>query len=152
MATRWQPTPVLLLGKLHGPGGLQSTGSQRVRHNWSNLIQYKKSFTNLQIKAYTQNSWAQNLLKNGRQREINYIIHWTVQVTSNPSYLHSQNPFWWCHNCGFSLAFPHAALNLLFSLTSVFYFWSLLCYFISFPHPTLGNKINFYFMQRSFIL
>ena len=31
----WQPTPVFLLGEFHGqrPGGLQSTGLQRVRHN-----------------------------------------------------------------------------------------------------------------------
>ena len=60
---RWHPTPVLLPGKSHGwrslvgcspwgthssilswqiswteePGGLQSIGSQRVRHDWSNL-------------------------------------------------------------------------------------------------------------------
>ena len=33
-----QPTPVLLPGKFHGQGslvGLQSMGSQRVRHNWA---------------------------------------------------------------------------------------------------------------------
>ena len=33
---KWQPTPVLLPGKSHGQkkhGGLQSTGSQRVRHD-----------------------------------------------------------------------------------------------------------------------
>ena len=32
---KWQATPVFLPGKLHGeeePGGLQSMGSQRVRH------------------------------------------------------------------------------------------------------------------------
>ena len=29
----WQPTPVFLPGKSHGPGGLQSIESQRVRHN-----------------------------------------------------------------------------------------------------------------------
>ena len=34
----WQPTPALLPGESHGteePGGLQSIGSQRVRHNWA---------------------------------------------------------------------------------------------------------------------
>ena len=34
---KWQPTPVFLPGEFHGqrePGGLQSMGSQRVRHNW----------------------------------------------------------------------------------------------------------------------
>ena len=33
---KWQPTPVLLPGKFHGweePGRLQSTGSQKVRHD-----------------------------------------------------------------------------------------------------------------------
>ena len=33
-----QPTPVFLPEKFHGqeePGGLQSTGIQRVRHNWA---------------------------------------------------------------------------------------------------------------------
>jgi len=33
---KWQSTPVLLPGKFHGqekPGGLQTTGSQRVRYN-----------------------------------------------------------------------------------------------------------------------
>ena len=38
----WQPTPVFLPGESHGeswqePGWLQSIGSQRVRHDWSNL-------------------------------------------------------------------------------------------------------------------
>ena len=34
----WQPTPVFLPGEstwTEGPGGLQSLGSQRVRHNWA---------------------------------------------------------------------------------------------------------------------
>ena len=34
----WQPTPVFLPGEspwTEEPGGLQSTGSQRVRHNWA---------------------------------------------------------------------------------------------------------------------
>ena len=33
---QWHPTPVLLPGKSHGaePGGLQSTGSLRVGHDW----------------------------------------------------------------------------------------------------------------------
>ena len=37
--TAWQPTPVSLPGVLHGqePGRLQSAGSQRVRHDWSDL-------------------------------------------------------------------------------------------------------------------
>jgi len=31
---KWQPTPVFLPGQFHrGPGGLQSLGSQRVRHD-----------------------------------------------------------------------------------------------------------------------
>ena len=36
---RWQPTPVFLPGKSHTeePGGLQSIGSPRVGHDWSNL-------------------------------------------------------------------------------------------------------------------
>ena len=37
----WQPTPVSLPGKSHGQrslGWLQSTGSQRVRHNWATNI------------------------------------------------------------------------------------------------------------------
>ena len=33
----WQPTPVFLLGKSEKPGGLQSIGLQRVRHDWSDL-------------------------------------------------------------------------------------------------------------------
>ena len=35
----WQPTPVFLPGELwiEEPCGLQSMGSQKVRHNWSNL-------------------------------------------------------------------------------------------------------------------
>ena len=34
---KWQPTPVFLPGKFHGPGdcGPQSTGSQRVGHDWA---------------------------------------------------------------------------------------------------------------------
>ena len=37
---KWQSTPVFLPGKSHGQRsrGLQSTGSQRVRQNWSNLV------------------------------------------------------------------------------------------------------------------
>ena len=35
---KWQPTPVFLPGKrTEEPGGLQSMGSQRVGHNWSDL-------------------------------------------------------------------------------------------------------------------
>ena len=43
---KWQPTPVLLLGKFHGlrsssePGRLQSMGSQRVGHDWAALLTY----------------------------------------------------------------------------------------------------------------
>ena len=36
----WQPTPVILAWRIpwiEEPGRLQSTGSQRVRHNWSDL-------------------------------------------------------------------------------------------------------------------
>jgi len=34
----WKPTPVFLPGEWTAePGGLQSVGSQRVRHNWSDL-------------------------------------------------------------------------------------------------------------------
>ena len=38
--TAWQATPVSLPGVLHGqePGRLQSAGSQRVRHDWSDLV------------------------------------------------------------------------------------------------------------------
>ena len=38
----WQPTPVLLPGESHGqeePGGLQSMGWHRVRHDGSDLVQ-----------------------------------------------------------------------------------------------------------------
>ena len=31
---KWQPAPVFLPEEFHGPGGLQSMGSQRVRHDW----------------------------------------------------------------------------------------------------------------------
>ena len=37
---KWQPTPVFLPGKIswtEEPGGLQSMGLQRVRHDWSDL-------------------------------------------------------------------------------------------------------------------
>ena len=37
---KWQPTPVFLPGESQGqgePGGLPSIGSQRVRHDWSDL-------------------------------------------------------------------------------------------------------------------
>ena len=37
---QWQPTPVLLAWKIpwtEEPGGLQSMGSHRVRHDWGNL-------------------------------------------------------------------------------------------------------------------
>ena len=33
----WQPAPVFLPGESQGPGGLQSTGSQRLEHGWSDL-------------------------------------------------------------------------------------------------------------------
>ena len=33
----WQPAPVFLPGKSHGQDPWQSTGSQRVGHDWSNL-------------------------------------------------------------------------------------------------------------------
>ena len=37
LGRKWQPIPVSLPGKSHGQtGGLQSIGSCRVRHNWSN--------------------------------------------------------------------------------------------------------------------
>ena len=39
---KWQPTPVFFPGKLtpwtEEPGGLQSMGSQRVRHDWSDFV------------------------------------------------------------------------------------------------------------------
>ena len=37
--SEWQPTPVFLPGESHGqkPGGLQFIGSQRVRHDWSDV-------------------------------------------------------------------------------------------------------------------
>ena len=35
---QWQPTPVLLPGKSHGPGRLQSVGSLRVRHDWATSL------------------------------------------------------------------------------------------------------------------
>ena len=35
---KWQPTPVFLLGEFHSQGRLQSIGSQRVGHNWSDLL------------------------------------------------------------------------------------------------------------------
>ena len=42
----WQPTPVFLPGEFHGleePGRLQSTGSQRVRHDWvTNTFTFKR--------------------------------------------------------------------------------------------------------------
>ena len=49
---KWQPTPVSLPGKSHGPrmeepGGLQSIGSQRVGHDWltlNNLSLYGSAF------------------------------------------------------------------------------------------------------------
>ena len=37
---KWQPITVFLPGKFHGqekPGGLQTTGSQRVRYNWAGI-------------------------------------------------------------------------------------------------------------------
>ena len=37
----WQPTPALLLGEspwTEEPSGLQSMGSQRIRHNWANKL------------------------------------------------------------------------------------------------------------------
>ena len=40
----WQPTPVFLPGespRTEEPGGLQSIGSQRVRHNWSDLAHWE---------------------------------------------------------------------------------------------------------------
>ena len=35
---KWQPTPVFLPGESHGGGGLQSTGSQRVGHDWATSL------------------------------------------------------------------------------------------------------------------
>ena len=38
---KWQPTPVFLPGESHGrgePGGLPSTGSHRVGHDWHDLV------------------------------------------------------------------------------------------------------------------
>ena len=38
---KWQPTPVPFTRKFHGwkePGGLQSMGSQRVRHDWATSL------------------------------------------------------------------------------------------------------------------
>ena len=43
---KWQPTPVSLPGKFHGqrkPGRLQSTGSQRIGHDWATELDWRNS-------------------------------------------------------------------------------------------------------------
>ena len=37
---KWQPTPVFLPGKLHGPGKIQTMGSQRVGHKYTSRKLY----------------------------------------------------------------------------------------------------------------
>ena len=56
---KWQLVPVFLTGKFHGerkkPGGLQSMGSQRVRHDWvTEYIHTTNSKRNENTKYYTE--------------------------------------------------------------------------------------------------
>ena len=69
----WQPTPVFLPGEFpwtEEPGRLQSLGSQRVGHNWSNLA--NKCVWQLVITKY------KNLLKLAEER-------WNLLKRVNPS-------------------------------------------------------------------
>ena len=62
---KWHPTPISLLRKPHGseePGGLQSTQSQRVRHDLGTKQQWKQEN---QIKKITP-AWLLALLKKRR--------------------------------------------------------------------------------------
>ena len=62
---KWQLVPVFLTGKFHGerkkPGGLQSMGSQRVRHDWvTEYIHTTNSKRNESTKYYTEIFWDNN--------------------------------------------------------------------------------------------
>ena len=49
---KWLPTPVILSGESHGQrnlAGLQSIGSQRVRHDWSDLAHMTHTCTVLSL-------------------------------------------------------------------------------------------------------
>ena len=59
----WLPTPVFLPGETHGleePGGLQSMGSQRVRHDWA---------INTFSMGLTYINWVIIMLMEGREEE-----------------------------------------------------------------------------------
>ena len=55
---KWQPTPVFLLGEspwTEEPGGLQSTGSHRVRHSWV-------TFNSLHFRSLSSVLWSTALV------------------------------------------------------------------------------------------
>ena len=60
----WQPTPGFLSGEspwTEEPGGLQSMGSQRVRHNWA--MKHSTCMATMQgIQTYNAPSWSASLL------------------------------------------------------------------------------------------
>ena len=59
--SKWQPTPVFLSGEFHGQrslaGGLQSTGSQRVGHDWVQRMMHVSDWGATPY-AFTIKSWS----------------------------------------------------------------------------------------------
>ena len=57
---KWQPTPVLLLGKIpwiEKPDRLQSTGSQRVGHDWVTSLHFKYFIDVIHNLTFTETLW-----------------------------------------------------------------------------------------------
>ena len=91
----WQPTPVLLPGEspwTEEPGRLQSMGSQRVGHDWSDLVrmhtQSRNSLTDIEIRLVVE--------KGGGEREMNGLgvqgwveANWLLEWINNKVLLYS---------------------------------------------------------------
>ena len=89
---KWQPTPVFLPGESlrQKPGGLQSMGNQRVRHDYSTEIQHRQRMilTRHCISSAVSNSFWPHELQHARPP----CPSPTPGVYSNSCPLS-----WWCH-------------------------------------------------------
>ena len=128
----WQPTPVFLPGEspwIEDPGGLQSTGSQRVGHNWATkhtaqlynislgislLVLSSVSLFNLLV---VQSVMSNSLWPHGLQHARLPCPSPSPRVCSNSCPLS-----WWCHlTISSSATPPHPPPPLIFPLIRVFF-------------------------------
>ena len=113
------------------PGGLQSMGSQRVRHDWVTKKK-KKAVKKLQME---KESCPTPIC---RKAEHKFLL---VKIASSPHPQHQQNsPYYWRHNVSTQMGLPRQTL-LKYPL-----------FFIGFPHTLTFPKFPVLEAQISFLL